>query len=115
MFSQAKREKNLGEFEQIVLLALLRLGEDAYGVSIRSHLARSTGRKHPYGTLYSTLAKLDRLGYVSKTVADPNPVRGGRSKNYYRITSSGMSALKAAAELKTRLWDKDTVLALKKS
>jgi hypothetical protein len=52
---------------------------------------------------------------VTKTVADPNPVRGGRSKNYYRITSAGISALKSAAELKTRLWDNDSVLALKKN
>ncbi len=107
--------KSLNATEEMILWAVWKLKDKAYGVSIRSHLVRSTGRKHPYGTLYSTLAKLDRLGYVTKTVTDPNPVRGGRSKNYYRITSAGIAALKAAAELKTRLWDKDSVLALNKS
>ncbi|MBN2205874.1 MAG: helix-turn-helix transcriptional regulator [Candidatus Aminicenantes bacterium] len=107
--------KDLNLTEEMVLWAVWRLKDDAYGVSIRDHLSRQTDRLPPYGTLYSALAKLERLSYVRKTVAGPTPVRGGRSKNCYRITPYGLAALKAAAELKTKLWDKDAVLALEKS
>ena len=107
--------KDLNLTEEVVLWAVWRLKEDAYGVTIREHLFRKTGRLHPYGTLYSALAKLERLAYAKKTVAGPSPVRGGRSKNYYRITPYGIAALKAAVELKTTLWDKESVLALEKS
>ncbi len=107
--------KDMNLTEEMTLWAVWQLEENAYGVTIRDHLSRSTGRKPPYGTLYSTLAKLDRLGYVRKIVADPHPVRGGRSKNFYRITPGGLAALKAAVELKTRLWNKKNVTALSKS
>ncbi len=107
--------KDLNLSEEMVLWAVWKLGDGAYGVSIRGHLIRKTGRRYPYGTLYSALAKLERLGYAKKTVADPSPIRGGRSKNFYRITPYGIAALKAAAELKTRLWDGDSVLALEES
>jgi PadR family transcriptional regulator PadR len=107
--------KDLNLTEEMVLWAVWRLKDDAYGVTIRDHLIRKTGRLHPYGTLYSALAKLERLGYARKTVADPSPRRGGRSKNYYRTTPSGIAALKAAFELKAALWDKDSVLALESS
>jgi len=107
--------KDLNLTEEMVLWAVWRLKDDAYGVTIRDHLSRRTGRVPPFGTLYSALAKLERLSYVKKTVAGPTPVRGGRSKNYYRITAYGLAALKSAVELKTLLWDKDSVLALEKS
>jgi PadR family transcriptional regulator PadR len=107
--------KDLNLTEEMVLWAVWRLKDDAYGVTIRDHLFRKTGRRCPYGTLYSALAKLERLGFTRKTVADPSPVRGGRSKNFYRITTYGLAALKAAFELKTTLWDKESALALEKS
>jgi len=107
--------KDLNLTEEMVLWAVWRLRDDAYGVTIRDHLGLKTGRRYPYGTLYSALAKLERLGYARKTVADPSPVRGGRSKNYYRITKYGLDALKAAFELKTTLWDEESVLALEES
>jgi PadR family transcriptional regulator PadR len=107
--------KDLNLTEEMVLWAVWRLKDDAYGVTIRDHLSRKTGRRYPYGTLYSALAKLEKLDYARKTVAGPSPVRGGRSKNYYRITTYGIAALKAAFELKTTLWDKESVLALEKS
>jgi PadR family transcriptional regulator PadR len=107
--------KDLNLTEEMILWAVWRLKDHAYGVTIRDYLIRKTGRRYPYGTLYSALAKLERLGCATKTVADPSPVRGGRSKNYYRITPSGIAALKAAFELKTSLWDKESVLALEES
>lgn len=107
--------KDLNLTEEMILWAVWRLKNHAYGVTIRDYLIGKTGRRHPCGTLYSALAKLERLGFARKTVADPSPVRGGRSKNYYRITPSGIAALKAAVELKTSLWNKESVLALEKS
>jgi DNA-binding PadR family transcriptional regulator len=107
--------RDLNLTEEMVLWAVWRLEDDAYGVTIRDHLIRKTGRRVPYGTLYSALAKLERVGYAKKSVTDPSPVRGGRSKNTYRITVYGIAALKAAAELKTTIWDRDSVLALEES
>jgi len=107
--------KDLNLIEELVLWAVWRLKGEAYGVTIRDHLAQKTGRRYPYGTLYSALAKLEKLGYARKTVADPSPWRGGRSRNYYRITPYGIAALKAALELKAVLWARDSVLALEKS
>jgi PadR family transcriptional regulator len=107
--------KDLNLTEEMILWAVWRLKDNAYGVTIRDHLRRKTGRRYPYGTLYSALAKLEKLGYARKSVADPSPVRGGRSKNYYRVTPAGIAALKNAVELKTTLWDKESVLALEKS
>jgi PadR family transcriptional regulator PadR len=107
--------KGLNLTEEMVLWAVWRLGDAAYGVTIREHLFRKTGRLCAYGTLYGALAELEKLGYAKKTVADPSPVRGGRSKNYYRITPYGLAALRAALALKSALWDKDSILALEKS
>jgi PadR family transcriptional regulator PadR len=107
--------KDLNLTEEMVLWAVWRLKDEAYGVTIRDHITRNTERQVPYGTLYSALAKLEKLGYARKTVAGPSPTRGGRSKNYYRVTRYGIAALKAAVELKTTLWDRESVLALEKS
>jgi DNA-binding PadR family transcriptional regulator len=101
--------------EEMVLWAVWRLQENAYGVTIRRHVSQSTQRVFPYGTLYGTLAKLVRYGYVTKLVSDPSPKRGGRSKNYYKITSSGIKALKSALELRKSLWNEKTESALSKS
>jgi PadR family transcriptional regulator PadR len=107
--------KDLNLTEEMVLWAVWRLADDAYGVTIREPLINKTGREYPYGTLYSALAKLERHGYVRKTVADPSPRRGGRSKNCYTIKGSGIEALRSALELKTALWSRESVLALQKS
>ncbi len=107
--------KDLNLTEEMVLWAVWRLKDNAYGVTIRDYLFQKTGRRSPYGTLYSALAKLEKLAYTKKTVTDPSPRRGGRSKNYYRITPYGIAALKTALELKTTLWDRESILALEKS
>ena len=101
--------------EEMVLLAVWKLKDNAYGVTIRKHLSKATRRIFPYGTLYSALAKLVHMRYLNKTVGDPTPERGGRSKNYYRITPNGIEALKNAIELKNSLWDDETVVAISRS
>lgn len=104
--------KDLTLTEEIMLWAVWKLENNAYGVAIRKLVSERTDRIFPYGTLYGILAKLCRKGYVAKNVSDPLPVRGGRSRNYYLITSRGREALKAAMELKQTLWDEESELAL---
>jgi len=100
--------------EEMILLAVWKLKENAYGVTIRRHISQVTGRTFPYGTLYSSLAKLVRQKLLLKSCGDPTPERGGRGKNYYNITSQGIAALKNALQLKKSLWDKDTEYAFLK-
>ena len=107
--------KDLNLTEEMVLLAVWKLKDNAYGVTIRRHLSKATKRIYPYGTLYSALDKLVKLGYLTKSVSDPTPERGGRSKNYYYVTSEGLDALKAAMELKKSMWDDETEVALSRS
>jgi DNA-binding PadR family transcriptional regulator len=88
---------NLGEFEQLVLLAILRLQHDgAYGVSIRAEIAARTERDPASGAIYTTLERLETKGFVESEVGEATPQRGGRSKRYYRVTGEGSRALKRA-------------------
>jgi PadR family transcriptional regulator PadR len=88
---------NLGEFEQLVLLAILRLQRDgAYGVSIRAELALRTERDPAPGAIYTTLERLETKGFVESEVGESTPQRGGRSKRYYRVTSEGVRSLRRA-------------------
>jgi len=86
----------LGEFEQIVLLAILRLGENAYGVTIRSEIQTKTGRDPSPGALYTTLARMEEKGLVKSRLGDPTPDRGGRAKRFVKLTSSGIDAVARA-------------------
>ena len=107
--------KDLTLAEEMVLLAVWKLKDNAYGVTIRKQVSQSTNRIFPYGTLYSVLDGLTRKKLVTKSVSDPLPRRGGRSRNYYSITPGGITALKKAMQLKKSLWDEKTVLVLDKS
>ena len=98
------RDHHLGEFEQIVLLAVLRLGDDAYGVPIRREIEKRAGRAVTVGALYSTLDRLEAKGYVSSWFADPTAERGGRSRRYFRLEPAGSEALARAKEVLERMW-----------
>jgi PadR family transcriptional regulator, regulatory protein PadR len=82
----------IGEFEYLILSAAARLGEDAYGASIRSEIETATGRHCSIGALYTTLDRLEGKAYVETSMGDPTPQRGGRSKRLVRITASGAKA-----------------------
>jgi DNA-binding PadR family transcriptional regulator len=99
------RREHLGEFEQIVLLAVLRLGEDAYGVPIRVEIERRTGRALTVGALYRTLDRLEDKGYVTSSFGDPTPERGGRSRRYFRIRPLGIRTLRASRDALAAMWD----------
>ena len=99
------RREYLGEFEQIVLLAILRLADEAYGVPIRLEIERRTGRALTVGALYRTLDRLQDKGYVSSAFSDPTPERGGRSKRYFTVRPAGLRALRASREALTAMWE----------
>jgi PadR family transcriptional regulator, regulatory protein PadR len=87
---------SLGEFEQIVLLAILRVGEEAYGVTIGSEIQHQTGRAPAAGALYTTLDRLEDKGLVHSQMGDPIPQRGGRAKRFFKVTSVGVQAVARA-------------------
>ena len=90
--------ETLGSFEQLLLFAVLRLGEDAYGVTIRETLEERTGRAISSGAIYTGLARLEDRGLVSSQVGEPTPGRAGRPPKYYRVEPKGARALLAAYE-----------------
>ena len=91
-----ERVPSLGEFEQIVLLAILRLKDQAYGVSIRSEISNRTGREPASGALYTTLDRLERKGLLKSRIGEPTRQRGGRAKRYYVVTAPGAAAVARA-------------------
>jgi PadR family transcriptional regulator, regulatory protein PadR len=97
--------EHLGEFEQIVLLAILRLGDDAYGVPIRLEIEQRTGRSVTVGALYRTLDRLQDKGYVSSAFSDPTPERGGRSKRYFTVQPLGVRTLRDSREALAAMWE----------
>lgn len=99
------RARYLSEFELHVLLAVSRLGDDAYGGSVRREIEERSGRQVWIGPLYTTLAKLDDLGLVAARMGDPLPVRGGRSRRYYKLTAAGARALRESLAMLDRMRD----------
>jgi len=98
------RADALGEFEQIVLLAVVRLDVEAYGSPIRRDIEERTGRTIAIGALYTALDRLERKGYISSMLSDPMPQRGGRARRYFRVRPAGVSALKRSRDALTRMW-----------
>jgi DNA-binding PadR family transcriptional regulator len=94
----------LGELEQMILLAILRLGDDAYGMSIRDELERRAGRSVTRSAAYITLERLAKKGYVTTRMGDPTPERGGRAKRYYEISDAGREALRESGRAFMNLW-----------
>ena len=88
-----KTPTSLGEFEQVVLLAILRCGKQAYGVTIRAEIAVCTGRDPAPGALYTTLDRLEDKGIVRSWLGEATQQRGGRAKRYFALTKSGLAAL----------------------
>lgn len=100
------RNRHLGEFELMVLLAVVRLGDAAYGVPISKELTLATDREASLGSVYAALERLARKGYVNSMLADPTPERGGRAKRFFRVTASGERAIEASRTAFTRLWQR---------
>ncbi|NKB87000.1 MAG: PadR family transcriptional regulator [Acidobacteria bacterium] len=88
----------------MVLLSVLRLGSDAYGVSVHEELGRTTGRETKRGAVYVALERLAAKGYVSSRFGDPTAERGGRAKRYYAVEPAGRTALRASRQALMHLW-----------
>src|SRR5579872_4203177 len=95
----------LGQFELMVLLAILRLGDDAYGVPIAEELHEATGRDVLLGSVYAALDRLEAKKLLTSTMGDPTPERGGRAKRYFKITPQGLREIRAARRALVKLWD----------
>ena len=95
---------HIGEFELMVMLVLLRLGDNAYGVPISQEIERQSGREVVLGSVYATLERLERKGFVSSHLGEPTPERGGRAKRYFRVTRKGLRAVRKTRQAFIRLW-----------
>jgi PadR family transcriptional regulator PadR len=94
----------LGELEHMILLAILRLGDDAYGMSIRDELEAKVGRELTRSAAYITLERLTKKGYLATRMGEPSPERGGRAKRFYEVTALGKEALRESGQAFMRLW-----------
>ncbi|MEX2663132.1 MAG: helix-turn-helix transcriptional regulator [Vicinamibacterales bacterium] len=101
----AGRQSYLGEFEQVVLLAVVRLGAEAYGTSIRREIEARGGRHVSIGAAYATLDRLVDKGYLRARDAAGGADREGAARRYFEITRDGVAALERARALQTRMWD----------
>ena len=99
----AAKKVYIGEFEELVLLAIIKLGSDAYGVGIHDALKEATGRSFSIGALYTTLSRLEEKGLVSSWEGEATRERGGRVKRYYRVQASGERALREAENARRNL------------
>ncbi len=95
----------MGEFEQLVLLALLRLDNYAYGVEIREEIEHRTGRDVSYGAVYTTLDRLERKGFVRFELGESTPERGGRARKYFAVEPRGRAALAETRRALTVMWE----------
>lgn len=89
-------EREIGRSDHLLLLAVMRLGDGAYGMTIRRELAAHTGREIAVGAIYTALARLEARGYVRSRLGDPTPERGGRAKRFYRVLPAGARAVERA-------------------
>ena len=103
VYEMAKREF-LGGFELLVLLALIRLGDEAYGVPISEAIEESSGKEVAIGSVYITLERLETKGLVTSRLGEPTAERGGRAKTYFKVTARGLREVRNAQRTLVNLW-----------
>ncbi len=96
--------KLLSSHDEMLLLAILSLGENAYGLTIRKEVSRATGKDWSIGAIYDPLYRLEKKGFVESSLTEPTPERGGRSKRVFCVTSRGKKALREAKAVRDHLW-----------
>ncbi len=96
--------KELTKLEELVMLAIWRLKDEAYGVEIKNKVKEIGGREYFYNTLYTTFDQLNRKGYITKHFGEPSAVRGGKRKVFFHITKEGINALEKAFKRHNRIW-----------
>ena len=95
----------LGAFEEIVLLALIQVGEGAYGMTVRREIEQRSGRSVSIGAVYATLDRLSAKGYLTSWLADPTAARRGRARRYFKIESAGANALSRSRAVVNSMWE----------
>jgi DNA-binding PadR family transcriptional regulator len=98
------RRNHLGNLELMVMLVLIRLGDDAYGVPISRELAKTIGREVSLGSIYATLERLEAKGLVTSALGEPTQERGGRAKRYFRLNSKGLRQVRETQRALKKLW-----------
>ena len=99
------KSANLGEAEQLILMATWRVGKEATGAAIREEVAQRAGRVLTVSSIYVTLMRLQNKGYAKSHLADPTPVRGGKAKRYFSVTKKGITALREARRRMEQMWE----------
>lgn len=105
---------NLGEFEELVLLGVAALVNDAYSVALCDELTRHTGREVKLGVVHAVLNRLEDKGYVKSRMGEATRVRGGKRKRYYSVTNAGKAALRRAKDVRDQLWELIPDFAMKR-
>ena len=96
---------NIGEFQEIVMLSILILNENAYGVTIQEEIDKRMKRKISRGALHTALTRLEEKGLIKSKYGEPTAERGGRRKRYYEVTQQGIANLQEAKELRQNMWE----------
>lgn|SRR5690349_14681396 len=96
--------ESLGHFELLVLLALIQVGDEAYGVPIAQAIEQSSGKAVIMASVYNTLERLEEKGWVRSAMGQPTAERGGRAKRYFSVTTAGLREVRAAKRTLTQLW-----------
>jgi PadR family transcriptional regulator PadR len=104
ILEQMTKREQLGNFELMVMLVLIRLGENAYGVPICEELEKRTGRDVAIGSVYAALERLEAKGFVSSELGEPTPERGGRAKRYFHVTARGLKEVRETQRSLVKLW-----------
>jgi PadR family transcriptional regulator, regulatory protein PadR len=105
---------NLGEFEELVLLTIASLVNDAYSVGVCDELERYTGRSVKLGVVHSVLNRLEEKGLVKSKLGEATSTRGGKRKRFYAVTNSGKTALLKAKEMRDQIWNNIPEFSLKR-
>ncbi len=107
------RGTNIGEFEELILLAVASLMPNAYGFAIMAELEKSTGRKLNLSSLHASLYRLQRKGLVNSEFGEPTNKRGGKKKKYYQLSTQGVVAITTAKDIRSGFWDNISLASLK--
>lgn len=99
-----RKRDYLGSFEMMVMLALIRLGDNAYGVPISREILERTGREVALGSVYDALERLEEKGLASSSLGEPTSERGGRAKRYFRVTQKGLREVHESQTALKKLW-----------
>jgi len=107
--------KELTKLEELVMIAIWHLEDEAYGVQIKTKVQEIVGREYFYNTLYTTFDQLKRKGFITKHFGEPSTVRGGKRKVYFHITREGRGALESAFKRQNRIWNGITKESFRRS